>query len=506
MILTPQIKLTRILGTSAELNALQGLLDRIDLETRDLIGEPESRHLFAMLPSGKSPHDKFLYGIYLNDELIGCLDLIHGFPDLAYVYVGLFVLDKSHRGYGLGRECWHLTQEMIRSWGGIKRVRLGVTVGNALAEKFWRSMGFLPTGETSISCDNGNEQLCSIYEKALVPSMMSIYERDENRLSDTEFEPGQLDHIAVGNKGRLLDPRRTPMSVVDILSSLGMFVIRIEGFEDKGAIWEVPFEDVLHYQFFKEAKRINADTLAKFKKTVERFDKAVKIECDPESRSDTLQSLKTHCQEAFKWLESHSSFFAKGGKLPDPEERVGDVFLRDDLLNFLREKNLLDLENDFARQFVSNPHAGEIIKGHRIVLAELGLIAYKGKIQRNPDLFSGKWSRERRKEHILWRMSFVQSVFRKLGIAKVCLYRGMSYHGNLQPPRNQSFVSTTFSKMVAESHLDAGSADIELSGVLFRQWVPIERLFMTCYETERMNLFYKEVEAVLLYDENNNVF
>lgn len=336
-------------------------------------------------------------------------------------------------------------------------------------------------------------------------TVTSIYKHDKNRLSDTEFETGQLAHIAVGNQGRLLDPRRTPVSVVDILPSVGMFAVRIEDFEDKGAVWEIPFEDVSNYQFFKGSKRIHVDQLAEFTRLVERFDKTDKIECDPESKIATMRSLQTCCRKASSWLEAHSSFFAKNGGLPNPEERMGDNSLAKDLQKFLREKDLLELENDFAGQFVSNPYAGEIVKGHRIILAELDLVVYEGKIQRNPDLFSGKWSREHRKEHLLWRMSFVQSVFRKLGIAKVCLYRGMSYRGNLQPSRNQTFISATFSRTVAEGHLDAGNTDTEYSGVLFRQWVPIERLFMTYYETEQMNRVYKEAEAVLFYDEGSKI-
>ena len=44
------------------------------------------------------------------------------------------------------------------------------------------------------------------------------------------------------------------------------------------------------------------------------------------------------------------------------------------------------------------------------------------------------------------------------------------------------------------------------TGVLLRQSVPIERIFMTCLETRAMNLFYKEAEAVLLFDAGNPSF
>jgi hypothetical protein len=128
--------------------------------------------------------------------MIGCLDLIRGFPDHSRAYIGLLVLDKNRRGQGVGGKCWQLAQDVIRAWNGVTHVRLGISVGNVLAEKFWLAMGFLPTGESSVSRDNGIEQLCSIYEVSLAAPATSIYIRDESRLSDTEFEAGQLEHIA----------------------------------------------------------------------------------------------------------------------------------------------------------------------------------------------------------------------------------------------------------------------------------------------------------------------
>lgn len=335
---------------------------------------------------------------------------------------------------------------------------------------------------------------------------MSLYAHDKNRIPDSEFESGQLEHLVIGNEARLLDPRRTPVVIVDLLPAVGMFVIRIAAFEDQGALWEVPFEDVSKYQFRKTSKRTDPILLSEIKKAVERFDRILKIECAPETQSATLKSLRRRHEETSLWLEAQSEFFAQKGTLANPEERSGDALLAKDLQKFLKEKDLLEIENDFARQFVSNPHAGEIVKGHRIVLAELGLVAYEGKIQRHPDLFGGQWSRERRQEHVLWRMSFVQSIFRKLGHSHLCLYRGMSYRGELQSGRNQTFVSATFSKSVAQSHFEAGDAESGLVGVMFRQWTPVARLFMTYYETDQMNVTFKEAEAVLLFEGDSVAF
>ena len=95
-------------------------------------------------------------------------------------------------------------------------------------------------------------------------------------------------------------------------------------------------------------------------------------------------------------------------------------------------------------------------------------------------------------------MGFVRALFTAIGRPRLTLYRGTSTHETLEPPRNHSFVSASFSRAVSESHFDAYGADS--TGVLARSAVPVERVFMTYYETAEMNGVYREAEAVLLFD------
>ena len=73
---------------------------------------------------------------------------------------------------------------------------------------------------------------------------MSVYLDNPDMPPDSDFEPGEHCHLVGGNKARLLDPRRTPVSVIEVRLDTGTFVIRIDDFEDKGATWEIPFEGV----------------------------------------------------------------------------------------------------------------------------------------------------------------------------------------------------------------------------------------------------------------------
>jgi hypothetical protein len=333
---------------------------------------------------------------------------------------------------------------------------------------------------------------------------MSIYQADADPAPDSEFEPGELHHLVVGNTGRLLDPRRTPVVVVGLRLERGTFVVRLEAFEDKGACWEVPFEEVDRYQFARGVARAAPDVIADVREAVARFDRALSIPCFEEATTATAERLAEARKDADAWLETNSRFLAGGTRLPDPADREGDPLLWKDLGDYMAAKGLRDMEAAFARRFVSNPYSGELVKGHRIVIAELGLVAYVGKVVRDPGLFDGPWSRQRRAEHVLARLGFVHAVFARAGHDHLVLYRGISTEGPLHQPDNRTFVSSTFSRDVAMSHFESGSA--RAGRVLLAQAVPLDRVFMTFYETPQMSAPFKEAEAVLLHDKGNAAF
>ena len=82
-----------------------------------------------------------------------------------------------------------------------------------------------------------------------------VYETDPNARSDEDFLPGELSYLVTGNRGRLLDPRRTPVVVTDVAPNEGGFEVQIEAFEGQGARWELPLEEVGRFQFEHGASR-----------------------------------------------------------------------------------------------------------------------------------------------------------------------------------------------------------------------------------------------------------
>jgi len=250
---------------------------------------------------------------------------------------------------------------------------------------------------------------------------------------------------------------------------------------------------------------VDAASLAEWREIIARFDHPLRIPRDEARRPGTLAELRERERAARAWFQDASRFFRGGGDLqPARGDRHGDPALWSDLRTFLDGYGLAEMEEVFAAGFVSNPYSGERVKGHRIVLAELGLVALEDKAVRDPDLFSGAWSREQRSEHILWRLAFLRALFREAGWDRVTLYRGMAVEGAPAPPRNTTFVSASFSFEVARSLFEPRSPGT--NGVLLRQEVPLDRLFMTYLETEAMNRQFLEAEAVLLYEEGNPLF
>jgi hypothetical protein len=326
-----------------------------------------------------------------------------------------------------------------------------------------------------------------------------IYASDPDAAPDAEFVPGELSDLVAGNRGRLLDARRTPVTIVAVTPQKGSFELEIGGFEDAGSHWELPLHDVRRLQFARDRAVVPAAAISELERAVVRFDRALAIDCDPEARQQTLRRIAGERDAIRARLE---------GERVDLDQRIaacqGDPRLFALLEEILAAHGLAELDAQFSAVLVSNPGSGELVKGHSIVLAELGLCPYRGKVIRDPDLFAGMWSKPQRAAHLITRIAFSQELFSQLGHDSVTLYRGAAVEGPMPERSPSSFLSATFSDQVASAHFEGGPRST--TAVLWRQLVPITRLVMTFLETRAMNLRYREAEAVLVADPDNRAF
>lgn len=98
------------------------------------------------LPPGKEKKDKYYIGFFDGEHLIAVMDLITDYPKEKVVFLGLFMMDQTDQGKGIGTK---IIQDVIRclSQLGYSKIRLAIDKGNPQSEAFWTKNGFVKTGE-----------------------------------------------------------------------------------------------------------------------------------------------------------------------------------------------------------------------------------------------------------------------------------------------------------------------------------------------------------------------
>ena len=193
-------------------------------------------------------------------------------------------------------------------------------------------------------------------------------------------------------------------------------------------------------------------------------------------------------------MPPHPWFESDPDRAPDSDFEPGDA----SHLCVGNEGRLLDFRRTPVR-------VKEYVKAHRVAVARSGLASYRGKVIRDPSLTAGPLGFERRKKHVLARMGWVQALLRRCGRESIVLYRMESCDGRLQPRRRETaLVSASFRMDIVQEM--SGWADLQRTVALYRQAVPVERVFMTYLETEALNRPFREAETVLLADPSNPAF
>ncbi len=100
------------------------------------------------LPPKMTEADKYYIGFFEGEKLVAIMDLITNYPDSEMVFIGLFMMDISEQGQGIGSQIIHECCDFIRK-NGFKFIRLGYAKGNPQSEAFWKKNGFVVTGVES---------------------------------------------------------------------------------------------------------------------------------------------------------------------------------------------------------------------------------------------------------------------------------------------------------------------------------------------------------------------
>lgn len=139
-------------GDRDEMTELQRVLESAPTYAERVTGGPpghaDAQSLYSVLPPNKGYEDKFVFGIDVDGTMIGCADLIRGYPDEHTAHLGLLLLAEGYRRKGFGSVAYHAIEDHVRLWGSPwERVRIGVVRTNQEVLSFWEKLGFVRTGE-----------------------------------------------------------------------------------------------------------------------------------------------------------------------------------------------------------------------------------------------------------------------------------------------------------------------------------------------------------------------
>ena len=279
---------------------------------------------------------------------------------------------------------------------------------------------------------------------------MNPFQYNPDKLPDSHFEGGLLDHLVVGNEGRLLDYRRTPVRLSELREASGLAVLQILDFEDEGNTWEIPFEEICSFQFALGSRRADPKAATRYAAIAGRLNRRTTIACEQGARRPTFAELAEAEREADEWLRLQSAAMRTRVR-PNFSRRMGLKPLFANLKAYMEEHGLADIEANIAAHYPRKFHYSESVKAHCIVIAEMGLVPYEGKVLRDEGVLQGGFDRARRREHVIRRLAFVRALYTSLGVSSLLLYRGVHSHGLPEPPRNETFVSATTDLRIAEA-------------------------------------------------------
>lgn len=126
------------------------MLDELLTRTSTLGKEDKLEDELVGLPSHVESSQKYLYGIFDDTNLIGCIDWIEDYPKKDIGLIRYFVLEPKFKGTDLATQLYHALEETARDTGTIM-IDVDSTHTENLDKEFWKTLGFEEKEKTVFS-------------------------------------------------------------------------------------------------------------------------------------------------------------------------------------------------------------------------------------------------------------------------------------------------------------------------------------------------------------------
>ena len=116
------------------------------------------------IPDGVQKSQKNYRLVSFNNEILGAVDYITGYPEKNTVFIGLFIIKNNRHRQGFGGKIFDYLENLFKSEGFLK-IRLGVIADNEIGFSFWKKRNFKEIERKVLKFGNSEKEVIVMEKK-----------------------------------------------------------------------------------------------------------------------------------------------------------------------------------------------------------------------------------------------------------------------------------------------------------------------------------------------------
>ena len=116
------------------------------------------------IPDGVQKSQKNYRLVSFNNEILGTVDYITGYPEKNTVFIGLFIIKNNKHRQGFGGKIFNYLEDLFKSEGFLK-IRLGVIADNETGFSFWKKRNFKEIERKVLKFGNSEKEVIVMEKK-----------------------------------------------------------------------------------------------------------------------------------------------------------------------------------------------------------------------------------------------------------------------------------------------------------------------------------------------------
>ena len=118
----------------------------------------------ANIPDGVQKSQKNYRLVSFNNEILGAVDYITGYPEKNTLFIGLLIIKNNKHRQGFGEKIFNYLEDLFKSEGFLK-LRLGVIANNEIGFSFWKKQNFKEIERKVLKFGNSEKEVIVMEKK-----------------------------------------------------------------------------------------------------------------------------------------------------------------------------------------------------------------------------------------------------------------------------------------------------------------------------------------------------